>query len=436
MKVSKRINGGYFFNFQKKHLPSLSYFIDNQQYMPREIIQESQNFSYYLWDQLVKEHKKKTRIESVGDPDEEPNLLNISLAIDEFFVYHKLKVYCAFLSYSKLVHPLFPGYSKRDFALVQEVVQLVESGRVIHPIVKIYNQIRILFEGLEEKNDDIFRNALFATKKILLKTNLQDSLEILSLLSNYAIWKINSGRADYLHLSFDINNEVINVKYRFGSKYKNKLPGQVYKNMIVAAIKLENSKQFNAVFTVGLNDSDSTKKISNGYDWAIQFLEAYKSKLNKRDLRKYPPFCAAYIEFKRNNFVEAFRKIGKPKYIRGTFISLDTKVLYLQILFELFERKPPLLEKNNIEIEKEIDALSSSLKYDKGKKKKLDYHFHYFEVFIRLFRSLYRLRSRYKTSYLQDDSRFITKKAQLLDAIGSCKFSFKNWFEKKMKFFA
>ena len=109
------------------------------------------------------------------------------------------------------------------------------------------------------------------------------------------------------------------------------------------------------------NYQDFPKGIKSVFDWADYFVEYYKDFLSSQKQDYYHYYCKALIFFRRKRYDEAYNTISILNQVREMFVSLDVKVLQLQLLIEMelmeigdfdkagFSRKEPLAPKKDPE---------------------------------------------------------------------------------------
>jgi hypothetical protein len=383
-----------------------------------------------LYQQIQKEQGIRRAIEEKGERGIEPNLLNISNALDTYYVLNKLKVYCFYLSYRQIVQEISIPYKDSDFQLMSPICEWLDRQHDLHPVTDLYNQIRHLYENLNKApaaDDHTFQELLQLAKKHYPLQSVAENLEVLSLLSNYAILQLNRKDLRYDYHFLAVNNDMLRLQYGPGQKKRTKLPASVFKNMIVVALRLENPAYF-----YHMGQIDGVGEIRNAHDWVACFLEQYKFRLKKKDRKTYYPYCKAMLEFKQGSYTKAYRTLQHPSGTREMFINLNIKVLYLQILYEVFVIKPSILETDEVEIEKVAESMRGMIRYESHKRKQVSYQLQYFKEFAKLFRKLYQLRLLYHDSRWLDERTAQQKYRALKKLVEMLDHGYQGWFLEKL----
>ena len=95
-----------------------------------------------ILNKIKEEKEKRHQILSMG-LREEANLLPISQAVDAYFCFNKLKVYCEYLSFQKIVGTTKLAYEKDAFFLLEASLKKMEADYLDQEIVfQIYWKIK------------------------------------------------------------------------------------------------------------------------------------------------------------------------------------------------------------------------------------------------------------------------------------------------------
>lgn len=393
-----------------------------------------QHLDSKLYQQIQKAQKIRRAIEEKGERGVEPNLLNISHALDTYYVLNKLKIHCFYLSYRHIVQEESIPYHREDFQLMSVICHWLDQQKDLHPVIDLYNRIRHLYEALEQStaaDERKFVELLQVAKSHYDIQSLAENLDILSLLSNYAILQLNKKDRRYDYHFFVINYEMLRLQYGPGQKKRTKIPASVFKNMVVVALRLKGPDIFFRLHIDGVGQGENP--ISNAQEWVSHFLEHYKFRLSKKDRTTYYPYCKALLEFKRGAYTKAYRTLQHPSGTREMFINLNIKVLYLQILYEVYILKPSILETDEIEIEKVAESMRGMIRYEVNKRKRVSYQLQYFKDFEQLFRKLYRLRLLYQGNRWLDKKTAQAKYTALNALALAVDHSYGSWFIEKLR---
>ncbi|MEO1261058.1 MAG: hypothetical protein AAFZ15_19815 [Bacteroidota bacterium] len=389
-----------------------------------------------LLKKIEQKKKKRKELEIVGTSGLEENLKAISDALDEYYFTEKLKTYCAHLSYTKIINKKAIKYKMIDFRLINSILHVIDIFEFSNPVIYFYNEIRKLYENIDENDDHElikFDKLLSGIKNYSLRLSIEDAEELLSFLANFCVRKLNENKKEYLNRYFLISNLLLNIRFNTKTGKSIKIPPNVFKNMVVTALKIADELDFSTIETVGIIP-DNPSGFSDAYEWVEKFIDSFKKNLDKKGFDNYYPYCSALLEFKRGNYIKAYRTLyEKRKGTRGVFINLDIKTLFLRILFEIYITKPQILEYDEIDIEKTFDTLRSLLRDEASRKKQLSYQLKFYTDFADLYKKLYKFFNRYTLAYKKKNSLFEKEKNQLLSEIENTKYSYKKWFLQKVK---
>ncbi len=378
---------------------------------------------------IKKEKQKRNKIQALGDRLKEPNLLALSQVLDEYFFLEKLRLYCAYLSYTKIVNPNLLNYTKDDFRLLQVILQTIDSGFFSNPRLEIYNQIRKLYENIEmpKNHSDTQYYYTFQLIHSSVKSLKYFELEeMYSFLSNYCVRRINMGEKEYAKNYFLISLELLELKCNKKAKNKKKLPGSFFKNIIISALKLKQSTIF---IDIPVNQKIGYKNV---FEWIEAFITSYAPKLNKKDYNTYVPYCRALVAFEQENFARAYKLLQNPLGQRGIFINMNIKVLHLKILYEINLIKPSILEYDGIKIEKVLESYRSLLRDERNRKQELNYQFEFYSLFEKVFKKIYNFHCKYDGKlFNKENKQFLEEKDNLQKLVNEVNFSYKDWITEK-----
>ena len=179
-----------------------------------------------LLKKILREQRKRKETASQGQ--QAPNFKELSDALDSYYFVSKLKVYCAYLSYSKIKNADNLPFNESDLKYIQTILATEEDFLKENPVFKIYNSIRQLFENIEKEdgyNDQLYEEINQLIIKHHRLFDREEKLDLYSFLSNYCIRKINLGVIAYRAQFFLVNNQMLNIKYgQPKSKAKNVVP--------------------------------------------------------------------------------------------------------------------------------------------------------------------------------------------------------------------
>ncbi len=379
---------------------------------------------------------QKTTYET-HDLKQELNIIEISNALDEYFFLAKLQVYCDYLSYSKIVNTQQLSYQDTDIRLLSNIIESLQKNNFNNPLIitlLLIKDLYINFPSNNPKNEAaLFEKLTDTIQKYKSQIPPDDGVYIYSFITNYCNHQINSGKAAYKTKSLHFHNQLINFLFDRKDQTQIFLSPSIYKNIVVLALNIENHKLFSSLKTAGLQADNPLKGYQNAFEWAEKFVKHYKNKLDEKAQKNYYPYCMAFIYFKQKRFQEACNELKEVTHIRGMFINLNTKMLFLMVLMELqLNDRKEFREHTTVSIEKVLDAYRALIRTDAQTHQKLndskkDFH----KTFIAYYKKIYRFYIKYSGTKFKD-SKFITTKQKLIDKIKNIKYSYQNWLLEKL----
>lgn len=284
---------------------------------------------YYL------ERSKGRMISARGDRAQEPNLQQISDALDRFFYLEKLKILCDATSFEQLSkHRYQIGLSeeiKKNLAAAPS--RGMELIRAYHAAWEILQQ---------QDNEDSFRQLLQ-----VLRTNIHhfpesDKHSLLVFAKNFCIRRVNAGKPEWFEPLFELYQ--LELSERIGFENGRLLP-HTYKNIAAAGIYL------------------------GRLNWVKDFLETYREWLPPASAENQYSFNMAKWHFASGHYTAVKKLLQHIEYTEA-FLQMDAKVL---------------LAKTYIESGDEEAALNTaeSLRQFASRQKQLGYHRQHYLAFCR-----------------------------------------------------
>ena len=386
--------------------------------------------------ELIEQAKtKRVVIETKGKRKTEPNLLIISNALDDYYFYNKLKVYCAYLSYSILVNADKLAYEEVDFSYMESIITIIQEKMMDNPILKTFIKIVELFKNInkpEKEISSIFQETLelqMINKDVL---SMEESLEIYSLLSNICIYRLNNNHSQYKNSLIKVNTYMIDIIYQMGKS----IQATLFENIVLTAIKLKDKRIYNHIKIEQLKPDNPIFGFKDNYEWVEKFMSLYKAGLDEDGKRYHYPYCQAILHFYKKDFHLAHKILYKFQP-RGMFIGMNAKMLYLQTIYEIYESQTFFDDKKHYITEKEMrqgmDAYRALIRYEKTNKQFLSYQLDYYATFDKLFRKLFPLHQNFYGVYKKGNNTYQKNKATLITEINQYDFSYNKWFLEKVK---
>lgn len=372
-----------------------------------------QNTNQKLLKKILEEQELREKIHKEGIRDIEPNLLAISIALDEYFVFNKLKIYCELLSYQKIFTHRITKYDDSHFSMIDESFNLInEKYLKQNSLFQIFWYIKELYENFDSKNQNNFTQLLNIINNIHSELTEKEILEIFSYLSNFCIKKINLGEENYLKQLLKINCKMVSIVYSLDSG--SELPVGVFKNIVINSLKIKETEFYNEVKLEGVESDNKSNEFVNYTEWIKKFIIVYSKSLSKKHQETYKKYCLASLEFEKKNFNNAHILLEQLKGKRGVFINLDIKRLLVMTQFERFnipETRSDAFDR----LEKALEAYRGQIRYVKSLKQlnyQIDLYFEFYQFCQKLFSV-----SCKDTGIYYKDSSYNTQKNKLKNEI-------------------
>lgn len=386
-----------------------------------------------LLEQFLREFNKMVEDERTGARDLQRNYAAVSKALDEFYFFNKLRLYNRILSIGGIVNGEAFGFSLQDINLMPEIHFMVQSGRADSPQVQIFHLIRILFERLEqpEPYDDLIISKIDTLLREFQTVLLpEERQEVYSFLTNYCIKRLNSNQPEYAKRSFKFHQQLIKLLLETAPGDVPTILTPTFRNMVMAALSIEDD-----AFFKNLNDELLPKKngFQNGPAWAEQFIRVYKPYLEGNDAKATADYCTALICFMNEKFDQAYYLLKPHSKNRKLIFSLEVRLLYLAILFDLMLHQPTVLRAEGIDMEQKITSLRRALDRDRRNRKEIPAKVPFYDQFRQLYHQLYTLHRKYSNVYkFKEEPDFVKDRARLIEDLRGFKSKYAAWFLKKI----
>ncbi len=225
--------------------------------------------------------------------------------LDTYYLSVKLRFCCEMVNRQKLVERNY------ETNFMQEILDYLDA-RVMDlvPPIEIYYTI---LKGLLNEEDESY---FIKLKELYLKYyqlfGEYEARELYLYIINYCVRKINAGKTNYYKELFDI--------YKF-----------VLKNKILLENNVISPWSYANIVTVGVRN--------NQFEWTHDFIQEYKSKLDKKVRPNAYAYNLAYWHFNKGQFTKAQEMLTRVKF-EGLIYNLSSRVLLMRIYFELDESEP------------------------------------------------------------------------------------------------
>ncbi len=230
------------------------------------------------------------------------NLKQATRALDTFFILNKLKLYCEYINYQKVIS------LKYDIFLIDEILLHLKQVSHSHiPAIEIYYNILLtLTDPDDRKHFDLLKKLLVAHINLF---ELSEQRIMYGYAQNYCIRMVNKGDVIFLKELFDIFKEVLDKKVILN---KGTISPWDYKNITSTGLRLQE------------------------YDWVSSFIADYKAKLPELFRQNAYTYNWARYNFYVKNYDEVMKQLQNVTY-EDVFYNLDSKAMLLKTYYELGE---------------------------------------------------------------------------------------------------
>ncbi len=289
----------------------------------RDQFRKTQKFThlrhFYIYQTNLQSYRsslKKSRTEAMG-------LQETADALSKFFICENLRVACLMVAH-KTIKPQI-NYQAQ---LLDETIEKARHKPFADlPEIAIYYNT---YQALTQPEQDHF----FVKLKQLITENWQrfavdEMRDIYILAINYCIKRLNKGQTKFIREALDL-----------------------YKLGLEKSILLENGElsrfTYNNVLTLSLMIED--------FQWALTFLEKYKSHLPGRNKKNIYLYNLTIYHFKKQDYQRVMELLQQVQF-RDVLYNLDARRMLLRSYFELgeFDALDSLLDSFQIFIRRRYD---------------------------------------------------------------------------------
>ena len=281
-----------------KHIPELLGFVE------RKYDTSHTRDGDFYYRRFLLQQQKNLFLEYKDQRSAEKNLDDVMLSLDTWYLIQKLKYSAAVLHYKNFLAV------ENELPLLNEIMRLCVNEAYNVPAIQIYRYIILSFTEPGNETHYMRLKSLLFENSHLFKLDEVKNMFVFAM--NYCINQINNGRSTYL-------NEILAL-------YKYALQGDLlledgylsqwdYKNIVTTALRVKE------------------------FEWAEQFMTAYKSKLPKADRQNAYTFNLARYHFAKRNYGPVLQLLQDVKY-NDIFYQLDSKTTLLKTYYELGEQLP------------------------------------------------------------------------------------------------
>lgn len=259
----------------------------------------------FYFDQFILENAENSFFDKQNRHLYDESVQRAANHLDTYYLSVKLRFCCEMVNRQKLVERPY------DLRFMDEILEYLDNKKEEQvPPVEIY--YTILKGLLHEEDESHFQKLKRLYNKYYQLFNDHEAKEMYLYIINYCVRKINGGKSAYYKELFDI--------YKF-----------VLKNNILLENKVITPWSYANIVTVGVRN--------NQFKWTYDFIQEYKSKLDKKVRSNAYAYNLAYWHFNKGDFSKAQEMLTKVKF-EGLIYNLTSRVLLMRIYYELDEHEP------------------------------------------------------------------------------------------------
>ncbi len=258
--------------------------------------------NFYFHQYKLKEAEQKQEFETKGH-SEQASFDVLVKNLDAFYIAQKLRFYCHWLNYQKVLR----AEGVMEVPLIDELMQFIgnqETEQV--PVVAIYYQIALTL--LEENKEKSYQKLKGLLEEYSERFSAEEAWEMYGYALNYCVRKINNGEG-YLEELFGLYQVTLRKTIILNN---GELNHQHFKNMIALGLRL---KQF---------------------DWVMDFIETYQDKLPEKVRDNAYTYNMAKVYFSKGDWSMVIEQLQQVEY-DAIFYKLDSKALLLKTYYEMGE---------------------------------------------------------------------------------------------------
>lgn len=254
--------------------------------------------SYY--QQYLLNNELHLFLEGQHKREQEPNIQKVSNSLDIHYMVNKLKIYCSSLNYGNMVNV------KYDIRLISEIIQHIKQTDYAEiPALIIYHRIvQMLNEPEELRHYYEMKDSLL---KYLNGFEKEEQVNMLVLIKNYCIKKLNTGHPTFVRELFEMYKIEFDMNTTVEPGYD--VSPLTYKNVVAVGLNLEE------------------------FDWVQSFMEKYKEFIPESHKEITYSFNLAKYHFAKKEFLKVIKLLNKVEHA-DLFLQIDAKILLLKTYYE------------------------------------------------------------------------------------------------------
>lgn len=227
-------------------------------------------------------------------------------SLDIFYISAKLKDCCEMLNRAQIIKS---EYRMEMLEKLKELIRNDLSRYAAIPAIAAYYYIMLMLQQPEEESH-------YTTLITLLDSShdifpLMELRDLYNYAQNYCIRKINAGNEQYYQAIFSLNKKLLSSEIIFNGGY---ITQWDYKNMVSTGLRLKE------------------------YEWTLNFINEYKSKLPEDSRSNAYTYNLANYHYESGDHKKAVKLLRNVEFT-DVYYNLDAKSMMLKIYFEKDEEE-------------------------------------------------------------------------------------------------
>lgn len=233
-----------------------------------------------------------------GDRNLEPKLQASSDALDDLYLYRKLKLACSALTFSSMNDY---GY---DLGFLEQIEAYAQSK--INQDKPLLYLFYLAYQTIKWRSEDAYQTAISFLKSSAIPRHA-DLVSLFAIFNNFCIYQINQGQRAYLRDLHEVYKLQISSENIYDDR--GELDHNVYKNIVTISLHLKE------------------------FDWVKNYIETERSKLAAQNREEHYQFAKARYLFEVQDYPACAQllMLSKPQDLLN---NLSMRVLLCKAHFE------------------------------------------------------------------------------------------------------
>ena len=233
-----------------------------------------------------------------GDRNLEPKLQASSDALDDLYLYRKLKLACSALTFSSM------NDHKYDLGFLKQIENYAQNK--INRDKPLLYLFYLAYQTIKWRSEEAYQTAIAFLKASTIPRHT-DLVSLFAIFNNFCIYQINQGQRTYLRDLHELYKLQISSENIYDDR--GELDHNVYKNIVTISLHLKE------------------------FDWVKNYIETEKTKLAAQNREEHYQFAMARYLFEVQDYVSCAQllMLSKPQDLLN---NLSMRVLLCKAHFE------------------------------------------------------------------------------------------------------